>query len=51
MPWPNAQERAWIYREQLAGIRGRLLRDRFLEAIRAADPAAYEILRRRLTRS
>jgi len=51
MPWPNAQERAWIYRAQLDEIRGRLLRDRFLEAVRAADPAAYALLRRPLTRS
>jgi len=44
-PWPNAQERAWVYREQLAEIRRRALRERFLETIMLVDPAAYELIK------
>ena len=45
MPWPNAQERAWIYREQLESIKNEGLRARFLEMIADVDPAAKRLMR------
>jgi len=44
-PWPNAQERAWIYREQLESIKGDRLRACFLEMITEQDPAARKLMR------
>lgn len=42
--WPNARERAWVYREQLAELKSHALRERFLKVIRLTDPAAHELL-------
>lgn len=48
-PWPNAQERAWVFRDQLKTIQGQKLRDRFVQMILDADSEAARILLRSIS--
>ena len=41
-PWPAAQERAWVYREQLEAIVNERLRARFLEMVSRGRPCCLE---------
>lgn len=42
--YPNAQERAWVFKDQLQTIQGQKLRARFVQMILDADPEAAKIL-------
>ncbi len=43
--WPSAQERAWVYGEQLAEVKNERLRAEFLEMISDLDPAARKLMK------